>query len=356
MATNITNTFASLYLTAHLPEKIYVGTDQPSIEVSIYVDSFKVFSSIYYPYNQVVCVQNIRSIVEDAMVEQQLDIALLQIEAMETDGSSSFVDDVKVIYSRFRTTLGSELFLAQNFLTTRKSALVPRNGQVNLNNYTQANTQGSNYALIYYSVPYIPGVALQYNNVMPKIQSSTERIVTVNLTHAYFKGIVDTAMSTDCKVLGVEYHIGSRQFNIFFTDEQPTETFHFLNAFNVSEIAYLYGTTTVKTDVSRNEAICGKRTQLYDETVTVKHEVETAPMTYDEAMWFSQLFTSKDVNRKTSDRMSAAVLISDITSEVTDSNKEMVKLKFSWKYAAGIEYTEDQNSDLFMNTLYGGQQ
>jgi len=32
------------------------------------------------------------------------------------------------------------------------------------------------------------------------------------------------------------------------------------------------------------------------------------------------------------------VLISDITSEVVDSDKELSRLKFSWQYADGNEY------------------
>jgi hypothetical protein len=77
--------------------------------------------------------------------------------------------------------------------------------------------------------------------------------------------------------------------------------------------------------------------QFYDETVKVKHEVETAPLTYDEAMWLNQMLTSKLVKRPMDDGEEAEVLISDISSEVTDADKELIRLKFSWKYADGTE-------------------
>ncbi len=338
MATNITNSFDTIYLTAHLPENVYIGTSASSIVVEISVDGDTVFSSTYYPYNQVVCVRDIRSIVEAAMFDQGLDMATLQIEAREPGGASSVVDDVKVICSDFKSALGSEAFLLQNFLTTRDCALVPRNGRVLLHNYAKAYAQGSNYAVIHYSVYHISGQTFQYNVSFSSMQSTTTKIVSANLTYAYFKGMVDNAYNTNCKVHGVEYHIGNRQFNIFFTDEEPTEQFEFLNAFNMQETVYLFGTTTTKTEVERSEALCGRKSKFYDETVKVKHEVETAPMPYKEAKWLSQMFTSRWVVRPVGDGMTAEVLISDITSEVTDSDKELIRLKFAWKYADGVEW------------------
>ena len=364
MATTINTTFDSIYLTAHLPEDVSIETDATRLEVNIFVNDVKVFKSVYYPFNQVVCVQDIRSVVEASMVERQLVMASLRIEVYEpaksttptnvtidengnyvvtfdSDGSSNpnaTVDSVKMVYCRFKSGAGSEGYLGNNFLTTRKSALIPRNGQLSLSNYTKAYAQGSNFALIYYSHPQIPGQIFSYNASLGKMQSTTEKIVTAELSYNYFKSTVDQAKGTYCKVHGVEYQIGIRRFNIFFTDEKPTETFIFLNAFNMEETAYLFNTTSIKTEVDRSEAVCGHRTQFYDETVKVKHEVETAPLTYDEAKWLNQMLTSKLVKRPINDEESAQVLISDISSEVTDSDKELIRIKFSWKYVDGTEW------------------
>ena len=94
----------------------------------------------------------------------------------------------------------------------------------------------------------------------------------------------------------------------------------------------------MKTEVDRTETVCGKKTEFYDETVKVKHDVETAPLPYDEAKWINQMLTSKLVKRPIDDENKPQVLISDITSEVTDSDKDLIRLKFSWKYADGNEY------------------
>lgn len=339
MATNITNiSSSSIYLTSYLPENIYVGTTEKSIEFMVYVDGDKVFSSVYYPYNQVVCVRDIRSIVEAAMLDQQLSIAELTLEAKQSDGTSSCVDDVHVICSSFKTTQGTEAFLRSHFLTTRKSALVPKDGFVDLYNYTKAYEQGNNFSKIYYTLPYTPGEVFTYDYQSSSVQSEKSQVMFKKLTRAFFENLLWDTIEVRCTVIAAEYHVGSRQFNIFFTDEEPSDEFSFLNAFNVPERLYLFGATTTKTQVSRSEAVCGRKAKFYDESVSVIHEVETAPMPYDEAMWLSQMLTSKRVSRIISEETSVTVLISDITSEVTDSAKELIKLKFYWKYAEGTEW------------------
>jgi len=362
MATSIITDFDSIYLTAHLPEEVSFETDTEYLEISIYVNNLKAFTSRYYPYNTEVIVRDIRSIVEANMRERKLCLATMKIVATEPvdskpnityddDGNihmeygkeeeeavTETIDNIKVVYSCFKTTEYSGGFLTSSFLTSRKSALIPRNGLLKLANYTRANAMGTNQALIYYSHKNVPGVIFTYRDTMSRMQSSTENIIKANLSHQSFKSIVDQVKSTNCLVHGVEYQIGNRHFNIFFTDEQPTDVFSFLNAFNIEERAYLYGATTIKTEIDRSEAVCGNETQFYDETVKVKHEVETAPLPYDEAKWLNQMLTSKLVNRCMDDGTFEKVLISDITSEVTDSDKDLIRLKFSWKYANGNEW------------------
>lgn len=365
MATTIKTAFDSIYLTAHLPEEVSIETDAVRLEVNIFVDDMKVFKSVYYPFDKMVSVRDIRSIIEASMCERQLVMATLKMEIYEpkksvntptsvtidengnyvvtygSDGSASpdaTVSNVKMVYSRFKSGVGSEGHLGSFFLTTRKSALIPCTGQLSLSNYTKAYSQGSNFALIYYSHPQVPGQIFSYNANLGKMQSATEKIITADLSHDYFKAMVDQNKGINCKVHGVEYQIGVRRFNIFFTDEKPTETFMFLNAFNMMETVYLFNTTNIKTTIDRSETVCGSQTQFYDETIKVKHEVETAPLTFDEAKWLNQMLTSKLVKRPVGNDDFAKVLISDISSEVSDSDKELIRLKFSWKYADGNEW------------------
>ena len=335
MTTNIVNSFDDIYLSSHLPETVNISTSEVSVEFILYVDGVMVFSSVYYPINHLIQVRDIRSIIEAAMFDQELSIATLTLEAKQPDGDRAIIEDVKVICCSFKSTLGSETFLRQNFLTTRKSALIPRGGKMELHNYTQGGEQGNNrIRIIYRNLD--TGLNSVGNFALISMQSSVDAVKLTTLNEDYCKSKVGSA--TNCKIYAAELRLGARAFNLFFTDETPTDEFAFINAFNVQERVYLFGATTTKTEVNRSEAVVGKRTQFYDETVTVLHEVETAPLPFDEAMWMSQMFTSKRVNRILSDNQSAEVLITDITSEVTDDDKELIKLKFSWKYADGVEW------------------
>ena len=362
MATTINTTFSSIYLTSHLPEEISITTDQASVEVSLFLNSSKVFSSVYYPYEGEVIVRDISSIIESHMSELRYSMTTLRIEAKEPEVKPETVtydeegnmhisfddttsepviestDDINVVFSRFKSTISTEYFLRTHFLTTRKSALIPRRASMNLSYCADESEEGLNYAIIHYSTPTLPSQILSCSHMFEGSQFESSTIVSNSLSHAYFKSLVDRVMKIDSIVHGVEYHIGSRQFNLFFTDEQPSESFTFLNAFNILETVNLFGTTTIKTEVNHSEAVCGHKTQFYDETISKKYEVETAPLQYDEAKWLSEMLTSRYVTRQIDTFTQAQVLISDITSEVTDSDKDLIRLKFTWKYADGSQW------------------
>ena len=94
----------------------------------------------------------------------------------------------------------------------------------------------------------------------------------------------------------------------------------------------------IKTEIDRSEAVCGEYTQYYDEKVKTKYEVETAPLSIDEAKWLNQMLTSNLVKHGMEDGTFEDILISDITSEVSNSDKDLIRLKFSWKYADGSQW------------------
>ncbi len=338
MATSFRTEFDSLYLTANLPEKVNINTTAASLEVTVKINGNEVFSSTYFPYGGYVVINEIRSIVEETMLQQRICYATLSMEVKEPEGNTVNSGDILLIFCSSRSVQESENFLASHFLTTRKSALIPRDGHVILSYFRRSYSANNSRALIYYSLPESPGDVYEYDCDLGRTVPTNTGIDTLNLTHAYFKGLVDNSRNLNCSVLGVEYHVGNRAFNIFYSDEEPTTVFSFYNAFNRDERLYLFGATTMKTEVNRSEAICGKRTEFYDETVNVLHQVATAPLAFDEAQWFSQMFASRMVFVFLETGTRAQILITDISSEVTDSSKEMSTLKFSWKYNNGVEW------------------
>lgn len=358
MATSILTDIDTVCLTSHLPEVLVIDTEASQLQVNVIVDKKTIFKSIYYPYEKVVKVRDIRSLVESAMEQSSSVMSNLSITVYEPqkpvspidisydengdinvdfgnpdNSPDALIEDVKVVYCRLKPSMSSSAFLTSSFLNSRRSILIPRDAGFALSNYSNGATISLNTALIYYRHYAILNVVFTYQYLLGKSQSTREEIITKPLSHSFFKSIVDSAKSTNCTVLGVEYQIGLRHFNIFFTDETPTDVFRFQSAFNIMETAYLYNTTTIKTEVERSEAVCGHQTQFYDETIKRKYEVETAPLTIDEAEWLNQMLTSKRVMRLIDNNITVPILISDISSEVTDSDKDLIRLKFTWKYA-----------------------
>lgn len=364
MATSITTSIENVCMSSRLPDEINITTGASRVEVDIYMDHERLFRSVYYPYKRSVKVRDIRLVVEAYMIEKKLTVGSFTMEVYEPMDSSkpasitydengdievdfgsdeqeadAIVTGKKIVFCSCKSPYSTSSFLLSNFLTTRQSALLPRNNNFRLSNYTKAAATGTNTALIYYTTDGKPDVINRYKYTYDSVQSNIEGVVTKTLTHTHFKSLVDNGLNTDCKVLGVEYKIGSRQFGIFFTDEEPTEVFEFLSAFNIMETAYLYNTSTTKTEVERSEAVFGRQTQYFDQSVKIKHEVETAPLTYDEAMWLNQMLTSSYVTKQVKS-LSIQVLISDVSSEVTDSDKDLIRLKFSWRFADGNDWIE----------------
>lgn len=52
----------------------------------------------------------------------------------------------------------------------------------------------------------------------------------------------------------------------------------------------------------------------------------------EEAEWFNEFLASSYVQRELNQDWQQEVLISDITSEISDNAKDLVKMKFSWRY------------------------
>ena len=135
------------------------------------------------------------------------------------------------------------------------------------------------------------------------------------------------------KVLGGTIVEGERSLDFFFTDEQPVEVFSFLNAFNVWEYYYVYGKQTVKTEFKQGEGVVSGTAQFYNQSTEQKVQVETVPLSIEEALWMNEFLGSKRIIKVIPPDNDREILLSDITSEISDSAKQLVTIKFSWKYA-----------------------
>lgn len=340
MATlDLQTSFEEIYISSMLPEDITFSCSGNVVSVELYlIPSFeKVFTADFYTYNGVAAFKDIRSIIETLMIERDMNFVTLRIVYVG-DGILKYIDGIKVVFGGFKYPDGSEAFLEERFMTTIRCALVPRGRNVLLHYYSYEQQVVSCFADVYYSVPGETEGVRTFLFSIDRTRAEEEGIMRWEVDFGLLQSnMLDETGVEDTVIHAVRLGLDDREFWVYYTEEEPTEVLTFRNGYNVDEIAYIYGKKTTKTTVTKSEAVCGKLGQFYDVKATLKREIETAPIQQGEAIWLNQLFTSHHVTRKVASGESAEVLISDVTSEVSDSNKELTRLKFSWRYADGEE-------------------
>ena len=118
--------------------------------------------------------------------------------------------------------------------------------------------------------------------------------------------------------------------------------FFYLNCFGVVEQLSLQRTTTEKVKADRSIATLGRSSQFYDVTTSKEYEVESAALTSDECLQVEQMLTSPSVripygpNTSLYDNDFDAlipILITDFTSELSDTDEKLNSVKFTWRFA-----------------------
>ena len=138
----------------------------------------------------------------------------------------------------------------------------------------------------------------------------------------------------DLVPLSYTVRMGQRAMTYYVDlDFMPSVRFRFRNAFNVDETMYLEGVTVTRTETERSMATSHGTNLFYDQVDSQEYEVTTAPLSTDEAKWATQLLLSHRVRRVEEDGSLTEVLITDMTAEVTDSDEEYRRLKFTYRMA-----------------------
>ena len=337
MATIINTKFSGPYLSADLPDEVEIESLTPQVTVTITINEVEVYSSPYYIYGLKAYVRDIRSIVEAAMLQKDLAIAKFLLTVKDYENFTYNTGNVIVIYSHLKSLSGSEQQLTKSFLSTRKSALLSRSCPFSLYNYAVPYMQVYHYCYIYYTIPSSREIITATYTFGNK-QSDTPKIIPTDASYAKLQELLAQRNILDATIHRVYYYLDGREFNIYFTPDTPSDTFQFKGNFNLWETVCLFGATTSKMEIDRSEAVCGNKVAYYDTTVKVKHEVETAPLTLSEAQFLTQLLSSQEITREVADGLFAPVIISDISSEVSDNNSNPIRLKFTWTYADQIEF------------------
>ena len=331
-------------LSSALPESFTVNTDQGEdyVEVHISLEEQSIYSTkLYGDANGICTFYDLRQIVEQNMIARNLTLASFALTVAH-EYSAEVYEDKYIIFSRYKNANTDTLdFLESHFLVSRTFYVIPRNVYGSLPFFA---TEQENFAPYLDCVFDKDGEIWNYQLENPIHHNNRPSVYFISISPLSVKARVDNVEGEDCgKLLSFTVHVGRRSLSVFVVDEEPSIVFSFRNSYNAVETMPVFGTTTLKTEINRKEAVSMNVTSFYDKSVSRKWQVKTVPLSQEEARWYNEFLESDCVTLElNNDFNDLRILVSDITSEISDSSKELVHIKFSWRFEDnGLWLTEN---------------
>ena len=319
---------APVMFSAGLPEDIVIAVQESSCVVFVIFDGNECFRSRFFAYANRVDFVDVRSVLNNVMCLSGKPYGRVQIGVAESN-STVFSEPAYVVYSDFKIT--DPDFLTTHFLTTRSSCRIHRLGSLQLSWWADAldDAQLDIVALVSSPVHEVP------QRLSMSILSSSHDIPSVfsqKISVPELQRMVDERYPTQQLTLrAFSVRRGQRALTCFVTEETPSLTFSFLNAFLCEEMVEIYGVTKSNLKVSHNEAIVLNDSIFYDQETERTFEVETSALSLPETETLKQLFASRHI--LLGDRQ---VLITDSDAVATDDNTELNRFTFTFKFANSI--------------------
>ena len=315
-------------LTSILSNRIEISTDDEyPIQMVVKFNEIRIYESTLYPLDGKVRFYDLCFLVQEYMRNNLISSGQLSVSAYAETVTAY------VVYSSIRTSYEDDTeFLSSHFLTTRSCYTIPRGKSQFFSFFEQGGVDPSGYIDVSFM---LDDGSVRTTRLTNKISaSSTNKIYNFGIESNTLDIRVKSLYPNDSpKVLGGTIVHGNRVIDFFFTDDEPIESFGFYNAFNVWENYYVFGTSNIKTSFTQKEAICAGVSSYYNQSASRVVEIKTVPLSYEEALWVNEFLGSKRIVKIIPPGDDRDILISDITSEISDSDKETISIKFSWKYA-----------------------
>lgn len=335
-------------LSCRLPYSFTIsGINGKTVEVQILINGQAVYETTLAANKQAeASFYDLRSLVHDHLEAALQTIALLDVKARDNNDTVTLRDPIEVLFAKIDAPCeDDDEFLASSFLTTRSFYMVPRTSSVNLRYVLTPQERAT---------PRLSCVFQQgrngtttYTFDLDPVENTTYHmgVYSLFLSHDDIRSMAGSRAHTTFEwLLSVTITLGTRTFSIFFTDEEPPRIFYFKNAYNVEESAYIFGTAKMKSVFTNKQASVSGVTSFYDRSKEVTWEVETSALVPEEARWLNQLFDSPSAYVHVGNALMEYVLFDGVTSEISDADNDTVRLKFSYRYESGLEYSPEHPS------------
>lgn len=310
---------------------------EDSVEVAVTLQGKCIYTAKLYENDDVATFYELRQIVEQNMIARGLTVASLEL-SVDYGSDGEEIDGKYIIFSKYKNTSEFNIdFLESHFLVNRTYYSMPREHSATIPFFAT----GEEKITIHYDCMFERnGSIWTYRLTQNMHHGSNPGIYYITVSPSSVKFSVDRDEEEDCgKLLFFSISVGNRSMRVYVIDEEPCAQFYFRNAYNATESIFIFGTTTFKTEVSRKEAVMQNVTSFYDKTVSRKWDVKTVPLTQEEALWYNEFLESDYVTKElTTEIDRQEILISDITSEISDSVKDQVSIKFSYRFKDNAQW------------------
>lgn len=325
--------------------EIGISSDSSAVNVQILQGNKAILNERYFTYGGKVVLYDIGGLMENNMRTKEINYALYSIKVFKTDGSLADSCTLSVLYCDRMTTYSNiESFLEENFLTTLAMRRVSPDDTFYLYYYGtegEDNTVTINCLWMSSAVndgnksftSHINGNGLTKAGVNTVIVNQSNIKEEISQVYGIRPSVIE--------LVSLTVSVGERSITCFVDYSlKSNDGFYFRNCFNVSEVANLPISSTIKTEVERSTAVVNTTSSFYNQRVETVYEVQSGSLTSDEAEWIDQLFTSYNVTKKMYNVYDAAnamiqrqVLITDSTCEISDGDEKPNSVKFSWRFA-----------------------
>lgn len=329
MATSLNTQILAFYLSSTLPSTLQWTTDQQEVRVRLYYQhpGQCLIDTTLTAANGLVKLYEVRELIERYMRNKgiarlyPLYVQHYENQYWQSDGVMT------VIFCEKNLTLPNDSasqWLESNFLSTLTAKTLP----------TDEDTVEQLYFVQPQNTPPNPSLHVTYIDDEDNVASediTLEASYNASLTNLFVCefsiATIKAAIVDAVNVIAVTVSVGNRHMEYYRPARRENVGFIFRNAFNVAESAYLNAVVSRKTEDGRKIARVDGHLAHYDRKPVTEYEVETSPLSFEEASWIDQLITSPEVNLLDG----TAVIITDGTAECNNDNAEMNAAKFSFK-------------------------
>ena len=302
------------------------------VNIAIDVDGTVILRVTLYTYNGTTRLVELAELVEQYMFDTGGFLCEVTVYEVDDDDPTDLTQlcQFQVLYCYANINTTPENFLRKNFISTA---------------HLKRLEPGVPEKLFFYDVDAANDTLRMQVGYM---EGDKMRVATVDnansLIHTDFVNvnIDDIAELADVdNVVMATFTLGVRQM-MYCTKSIPADAvFRFHNMFNKPEWLPLNCVTNDKQIGERTVVKVRRDIVLATVNHEVEHDVETAPLSKDEALLVTQLCESHDV--KILKGVLRDITIIDRTCEISDEHGQLPTAKFSWQYLDGKQYTSIHN-------------